>query len=135
MRNSSKKTKWSMLLLGVPFIMGIIAVCCKNFLIGALSIFAMFILLGLPICRYRENLWIFFLTTITTIPINVFLIKIIIDFIYSDHLVLYITKGICIYLVVLSMEQLAFGIITRMLFRRQYKLLGDRGIYHDLYNR
>lgn len=135
MKNENNALKWSMLLLGVPFVLSIAAVCSKSLLIGVLSIFAMFLSLCLPVCKNRESLWTFFLTTITTIPINIFLVKAIVDFIYSEHILLYITKGICIYLVILSLEQLLFGIITRIIFRRQYKLLSDRGLYHDLYNR
>lgn len=109
-------------LLSAPLVLGIVAVRNQAIALSVASICLMFLLLRLPICRKRESLWTFFLTTITTIPINLFLIKLVTDFLYERSLILCIVKGICIYLVLLSIEQLAFGAITRIFFRRQYKL-------------
>ncbi len=109
-------------LLSAPLMLGIIAVYNHIMALSITSICLMFILLRLPICRNRENLWMFFLATITTIPFNLFLVNIVVDFLYSHSLILSIFKGACIYLVLLSIEQLAFGIITRFFYRQQYKI-------------
>ena len=75
-----------------------------------------------PFCRGHENAWLFILTAIGTVPVNIEITKIIL---YSDILVSIpvigpILTAIEVYLVVLAIEEVAVGITGRMLFRKQY---------------
>ena len=73
----------------------------------------------IPFCRRRENLWMFFLVAICSIPPNVCLI--------SSHIQIY-RKIWCLlfrstaYLFLLSVEEIIMAFITRRLWKRQYKL-------------
>ena len=88
----------------------------------------MFVLVGtLPFCRKHENLWMFVLTAFCSIPVNWFLLtnfEIWKNVLYSGGESCILTKIVIVeYMMVLTgVEEIILGLLTRMLWRKQYKL-------------
>ena len=72
-----------------------------------------------PACRKRENLWMFFLVALCGIPVNV---SLIVKYIFITSLPLGLLLNLLIFLAILSVEEIVMGYITRILWRRQYRL-------------
>ena len=85
----------------------------------------MFLMLKIPVFKYRENLWMFVIATFATLPVNIFLVKIIGQsaFFDYDNILSSIFSGFVIYAVLFAVEQIVLGVATRLLYRRQYKLI------------
>lgn len=85
----------------------------------------MFLMLKIPIFKHRENLWMFVIATFTTLPVNIFLIKAIgrSDFLDYNNILSDIFSGFVIYAVLFAVEQIILGVATRLIYRKQYKLI------------
>ena len=73
----------------------------------------------MPFCRRRENLWMFFLVAVCSIPMNT---SLMIRYIQPYRLVLRLLLRSFLYLLLLSVEEIVMGYITRSLWVRQYRL-------------
>ena len=74
-----------------------------------------------PLFKHRENLAVFLLVWLCGIPINLRLTVSIINFLELDYSVLYsIIYGSIVMLALFSIEEILFGIATRICWRRQY---------------
>ena len=73
----------------------------------------------MPFCRKRENLWMFFLVAVCTVPMNV---SIIIGFTGTFRFILRLLFCPLAYLVLLSVEEIIMGCTARRLWHRQYRL-------------
>jgi len=86
-----------------------------------LSLFAMVALL--PFCRKRENLWMFIFVAVFGTPVNIFLVKEYTWYLAGDDSrVVTFFYGALLFFVLFSVEEIVFSLITRLIWRKQYKL-------------
>ena len=72
-----------------------------------------------PFCRKRENLYMFFLVAICSVPLN---ISLIFRYIRIGRLLWGLLSRSLAYLLLLSIEEIVMGYITRRLWTCQYRL-------------
>ena len=72
----------------------------------------------IPCARKRENLWMFFMVAVSSVPMN---ITLIFRYIQSYGLWCFLFRSSA-YLFLLSFEELIMGAVTRRLWTRQYRL-------------
>ena len=110
--------------ISAPMLLSAIATRYSSIILCAITILGIFIMLKLPLFRYRENLWMFVISTFATIPLNIHLIKLLSDFSLFEYNSKFtsVFGYFVIYAVIFSIEQIALGLITRLFFRKQYKL-------------
>ncbi len=110
--------------MGIPVIIAVNCVRQHSFVAGVLAVICMFLLIALlPAARHRESIWMFVMTSITYIPINLWFIKGITDW-FSDVSVPGIGSilwSILLYCILFGLEQICMGIPTRLIWRKQYK--------------
>lgn len=112
----------------LPIVISIASAHYKMLWLIPVAVLSMFVLVGtLPFCRKRENLWMFVLTAICSIPVNWFLLtnfEIWKNVLYSGGESRILTKIVIVeYMMVLTgVEEIILGLLTRMLWRKQYKL-------------
>ena len=112
----------------LPIVISIASAHYKMLWLISVAVISMFVLVGtLPFCRKRENLWMFVLTAFCSIPVNWFLLtnfEIWKNVLYSGGENRILTKIVIVeYMMVLTgVEEIILGLLTRMLWRKQYKL-------------
>ena len=112
----------------LPIVISIASAHYKMLWLIPVAVISMFVLVGtLPFCRKRENLWMFVLTAFCSIPVNWFLLtnfEIWKNVLYSGGENRILTKIVIVeYMMVLTgVEEIIFGLVTRFLWRKQYKL-------------
>lgn len=112
----------------LPIVISIASAHYKMLWLIPVAVLSMFVLVGtLPFCRKRENLWMFVLTAFCSIPVNWFLLtnfEIWKNVLYSGGENRILTKIVIVeYMMVLTgVEEIILGLLTRMLWRKQYKL-------------
>lgn len=112
----------------LPIVISIASAHYKVLWLIPVAVLSMFVLVGtLPFCRKRENLWMFVLTAFCSIPVNWFLLtnfEIWKNVLYSGGESRILTKIVIVeYMMVLTgVEEIILGLLTRMLWRKQYKL-------------
>lgn len=112
-----------LVLLFLPAIFSLFAAIYSNVFLLVFSIIIMFALVFLfPIARGRENLWILILSAITLSPINIRLITyIVFDTSYLDYSKFTVFfASVLIFFVLLSVEEIIFGIVVRIMRPHQY---------------
>ncbi len=122
----SKKSEALQLAAGlVPFIFSILfALTCSwiPVLLCAASLFAVVGLL--PLFRYRESLYMFVFVAISGFPTNLKLSLLLVTdgILDSGFLIDNILWGIMLCFVFFSAEEIAFGVVTRLLWKKQYRI-------------
>lgn len=112
----------------LPIVISIASAHYKMLWLIPVAVLSLFVLVGtLPFCRKRENLWMFVLTAFCSIPVNWFLLtnfEIWKNVLYSGGESRILTKIVIVeYMMVLTgVEEIILGLLTRMLWRKQYKL-------------
>ena len=88
----------------------------------ALSLFLIVRLL--PICRRRENLSMFLLVAIAGLPLNAYLIwyAFRIELFVSELMACNVITAFIAFCMLFSIEEIVFGVITRFIWKRQYKI-------------
>lgn len=80
----------------------------------------------MPFCRKRESLWLFVVGIYALLPINHLIVKEVLVYIVSETslrwLVYPLTYLEC-FLILISVEEVLLGLVGRLLWRRQYKLV------------
>ena len=74
----------------------------------------------LPQARHRENVWMFVLALPVTIPINLMLLFRFYGYFESDYMLNNVLCVILFFGMAVSMEEVALGIVTRRIWRKQY---------------
>lgn len=108
----------------VPLGISIIAVRLWCWPLALIALVGVFIIVAiLPLFRRRESLWIFFFVLLTVTPINLAAIDVFLDsFLFEDSFLLTnIIRGSLIFTIALSIEELACGLVARMIWKKQYK--------------
>lgn len=108
----------------IPLALTVAGAVKGSFVIMALSIPVLFLLVALlPFCKKRENLWMFIYGIITLIPVNIFIINHAELYVYlGENIFSEIITYASVFLLMQSVEQVALGLITRFIWKRQYKL-------------
>lgn len=115
-----------LLLMVIPLIFSVGFVFSRSIglLLAECVYFLLFVWL-VPICKHKENLWMFILLAIGSVPVNILMIynSIFLGLLADSSLLLKVLWGVLSYCVVFSIEEIVFGVITRAIWRKQYKLL------------
>lgn len=109
----------------IPTILSSLAACYTSIIIFIITIIIMFLMLKIQMFKHRENLWIFVIATFATFPVNILIVKIIVqsDFLDYNSMLTNIFSGFVIYAVLFAVEQIILGVATRLIYRKQYKLM------------
>lgn len=77
-----------------------------------------------PWARKRENIWMFLLVAVSGVPVNIIVIRWLLGLtVFETHFfVLAFFRSVALYLMLLSMEELILGVVTRMIWKNQYKI-------------
>lgn len=77
-----------------------------------------------PWARKRENIWMFLLVAVSGVPVNIIVIRWLLglSFFETHFFVLAFFRSVALYLMLLSMEELILGVVTRMFWKNQYKI-------------
>ncbi len=117
-----KKGIWSLL---IPVALSVIGVLLRSVPIIVIFFFSHFFVVGLaPACKKHESIWMFLLVFFSFIPVNV-LIMIIMDklgMLLHPMFILSLCRCIFYYAMLFSVEEIVMGVITRAIWKKQYKL-------------
>lgn len=115
--------------LFLPFLLSILFAYNRAYMWGTVVVVCSMFLVVIfnPQCEGRENLWMFILTTISLLIFNFKLVNVLSDVLLGlygfnskfSKIVLFMT----VYSIVFATQQILIACITRLLFRRQKKLL------------
>ena len=87
----------------------------------ALSLFVLVALL--PFCNRRQNLWMFIFVAVFGLPINIYLSKTYTPLVFGDDSkIALLFYSALVFFVLFSVEEIVFAAITRIIWRKQYKL-------------
>lgn len=128
MKNKNKFNSVKFLLfITTPTILSAVATYYTSVILLIITILGIFLMLKIPVFKHRENLWMFVISTFATIPVNIFLVKMInaTSFFDYNNVATNAFCGFVIYAVLFDVEQIVLGLITRFFYRRQYKLFRD----------
>lgn len=120
-----KKVNRAKLYLGASnmlMISGIAARTRSLFWLVVLIVSILFIVAVVPWCRHHENMWLFVLTAIGSVPINITLTRYIIDmdiFETGFPVLGVLVTSLEIYLLLLGTEEIIIGVLGRMIWKRQ----------------
>ena len=121
-----ERTNKIQIALGVlPTVLSVGFLVNQSWLILLFCILSLFIIVGVvPVFKRRENLYMFILVGIAGIPINIRLSYWLVseEFISSGLLlgnILWIALLCCVFF---SVEEIVFGVLTRLIWKKQYKI-------------
>lgn len=111
----------------IPLLFSIIFCFINNGFIFAAAIIFLFLIVGiLPVCKMRENLWMFVFSSISLFPANISLALLTSHWLenemYVDTNFLKITIILIVLHILFCIEQITLGVLTRFIWRRQYKV-------------
>ncbi len=113
--------------LGIPFLLGLAAVILHAPFVHILCFVSHFLLLRfVPLFKGRENLWMFLMTALSAIPVN---IGFLIEFgtygviFYPSFLPAAILRGALYFFVLFSAEEVIMASLTRLIFKNQKKTI------------
>lgn len=109
----------------LPAILSVVFLVNQSWLILLFCILSLFIIVGIvPIFKRRESLYMFILVGIAGLPINIRLSYWLVseEFISSGFLVGDILWGAMLCCVFFSVEEIVFGIVTRFIWKKQFKI-------------
>ncbi len=112
--------------LGIPAVLSLIAVMQRSIVLIAGAVVVPFLLLLLvPAFKGRESVWMFLFVGISSIPINAYILIFMNEqgYLFDDSFfILGIFRTILYGSVLFSMEEIVMGVITRLFWKKQYKL-------------
>ncbi len=109
--------------------LSLLAAHVQSLWLAAATGFLIFIFVAVvPYCRKRESLWVFLLIGAASIPINLFILGKYDLWIYltasgEKHGIVYYMSLIEYTLLLSSIEEIIGGLIARLIWKRQYKLV------------
>ena len=122
MRHKTELFIWS------PFLLAVIAAYYKSVWLVAVTVITMFIMVAvLSFTHKRENLWLFILCGICSIPINIFLVNEFLPWkkyiFHSYHGLSNILLMVGLTLICTSIEEILVAFGGRIIWKKQYDLL------------
>lgn len=115
-------TKLYLGLSNMMMISGIAARTMSLFWFVVLIVSVLFIVEVVPWCRQYENMWLFVLTAIGSVPINISMTRYIIDWgIFETGFPIFgvVVTSIEIYLLILGIEEIVIGVLGRIIWKKQ----------------
>lgn len=115
-----------MLMFGIPFLFSVIAVIKESVIMFLLLILAHFLVLkSTKAFRHHENIGMFVIVAISSIPINIYIFMKLAEmgFIFDSIIAMNVLRGVFYYIMLLSVEELIMGVVTRLIWRRQYRVM------------
>lgn len=109
----------------LPAVLSVVFLAKQSVIFLLLCVLSLFIVVGtVPLFRKRESLFMFILVAIAGLPVNIRLAYWLVfdGFISSGFLVGDILWMAFLCCVLFSVEEIVFGIITRMIWKKQYRL-------------
>ena len=109
-------------MVGLLIAVSIMAAAVHSFLgYGLMAATLLIFVRIIPCSRKHENIWMFFLVTVCTIPMNITLIHRYTQ-IFEMAWIWRLLIQLIVYLILFSAEELIMGVITRSLWTQQYEL-------------
>ena len=115
----------TIIILLIPNALLSIAIIKHLPVIGIISIVLLFVLvLSMPLAKGIENIWMYVLSSITLLPLNVKISIMAYPLIYDlfDFNALAIFISIMVFFIVSNTEQIVLGLITRIIKTKQEEL-------------
>lgn len=112
--------------LGIPAALSLASVIKHSVILFVILIVTHFIILKfIPVFKGYESVWMFIFVSISSIPLNVYILSLINEwgFLFDTILFLGILRTVLYYAVLFSIEQIIMGVVTRIVWKKQYKLL------------
>lgn len=114
----------------IPLIVSTIYCFTGKTYVLIVSVISLFILVAfLPVCEKRENLWMFVFSSVSLFPTNISFSVLISQWaenrLYLDSVFMKTIVFLIALHILFCMEQIILGFITRLLWRRQYKVEVD----------
>lgn len=112
--------------LGIPAALSLASVIKHSVILFVILIVTHFIILKfIPVFKGYESVWMFIFVSISSIPLNVYILSLINEwgFLFDTILFLGILRAVLYYAVLFSIEQIIMGVVTRIVWKKQYKLL------------
>ena len=109
----------------IPLLFSVAFVFYQSVLLTVLMIISSFVIVGtVPIFKKTQNIWMFLIVSVTVIPVNSYMICAIFSLGSLEDYNLFnkILYGAMLYRVFFSVEEILFGVITRLIWRNQYKI-------------
>ncbi len=109
----------------IPLMFSVAFVFYQSVLLTVLMIISSFVIVGtVPIFKKTQNIWMFLIVSVTVIPVNSYMICAIFSLGSLEDYNLFnkILYGAMLYCVFFSVEEILFGVITRLIWRNQYKI-------------
>ena len=113
------------MVLMIPSVLNMLAVYKSAILLAVASVASIPLVVALlPEARHHENMFVFFVTTIGMIPMNLKITQTILSTGFADGFTTMSTICYCIllYWIVFNCEQIVLGFVTRAICPRQHKL-------------
>ena len=110
----------------IPVVLSLATVISKSLILPAVLVLAHFVVLKIaPAFRGYENVWMFIFVGISSIPLNVYVLTLMNDheLIFEPMFVLGILRCILYYSVLFSIEEIIMGIVTRLIWRKQGRIV------------
>lgn len=117
---------FTVLLTILPIAFSILASVKTSLLFLALAIVCLFLAVWLlPYVKGHESIWMFILSGVCLIPINIKTITLLLSsFVFEDDtFVLQLLKGLLLIFILFSTEEIILGTITRLIWKRQNKTI------------
>ena len=122
---NKRTNKIQLAIVSLPIILSVSFLVNQSWLILLFCVLSLFIIVGIvPVFKRRESLYMFILVGVAGMPINIRLSYWLVseEFISSGFLIGNILWGALLCCVFFSIEEIAFGVVTRMIWKRQYKI-------------
>lgn len=122
----NKTANYIQLAIGlIPTLLSVLFLVRRSGLLLFFCILSLFVIVGaVPLFKKRESLWMFIFVAVAGLPINICLSYFLIseDFIGSGFWVGNILWGVLLCCVFFSVEEIVFGIVTRLIWRKQIRI-------------
>ena len=112
--------------LVIPAVLSTMAVLKRSMILLALLIVIHFVILRVvPSFKGRENVWMFIFVAVSSIPLNIYVLILVNEwgFLFGSMFILGILRSVLFYVILLSLEEIVMGVVTRLIWKRQYKLV------------
>ena len=114
-----------MWMLAIPAALSCATVLKCSVWLLSLWVVAHFIIIGVvPTCKGRETVWMFTVVAFSSVPINIYILLLMnkLGVLFGSMPILGVLRCILYYAVLLSVEEIVMGVVTRLIWRKQYKV-------------
>ena len=108
----------------VPLLIALLGACIPSVPVMLLVFPVLFAMVRfLPFCRRRENLWMFVYAAVAVVPVNVYVIcRAGLYELFDESRFKCGLWSVLLFILLLGIEEIILGVITRLLWKRQYRL-------------